>query len=65
MEFTNTKNGENTGTHDDVMEFVDRNRCENLYDHTCSANCKQKGKQLSICSFRRVHAEERIIISSG
>ena len=42
--FTSNQNGENTGTHDDVMEFVDRKRCEELYHHVCSPNCKEKGK---------------------
>ena len=41
----NVQNGTNkSGTHDDVMEFVDRKRCEELYQHACSDNCKQKGK---------------------
>ena len=31
------------GTYDDVMEFVDRNRCEDLYTHNCSDHCKEKG----------------------
>lgn len=29
--------------YDDVMEFVDRNRCEDLYTHNCSDHCKEKG----------------------
>ena len=41
--FTPEKYGDFTGTVDDVMEFVDRKRCKELYMHNCSAHCKEKG----------------------
>ena len=27
-----------------AMEYIDAHRCDNLYSHTCYANCKSKGK---------------------
>jgi hypothetical protein len=41
--FTSEKKGPLTGTNDDVMEFIDRKRCEELYTHDCSTHCKMKG----------------------
>lgn len=41
--FTSDRSGQYMGTYDDVMEFVDRNRCEDLYTHNCSDHCKEKG----------------------
>jgi hypothetical protein len=42
---------EKCGTYDNAMEFVDVNRCDNLYSHDCSANCKSKGKFYGSCLF--------------
>jgi hypothetical protein len=33
-----------TGTIDDVMEFIDRKRCGELYSHNCSSHCQEKDK---------------------
>jgi hypothetical protein len=36
--------GELSGSNDHAMEYIDSHRCDNLYSHTCYANCKSKGK---------------------
>ena len=41
--FANQK-GELSGSNDHAMEYIDSHRCDNLYTHTCHANCKSKGK---------------------
>jgi hypothetical protein len=37
------KSGQFTGTTDDVMEYIDKKRSEELYLHNCSAHCREKG----------------------
>ena len=32
-----------SGSYDNATEFIDSQRCENLYSHECPANCKRKG----------------------
>ena len=32
-----------SGTYDDAMEFIDKKRSDELYLHSCSDHCKQKG----------------------
>ena len=32
-----------TGDYDQAMEFIDKNRCDYIYTHTCSEHCKSKG----------------------
>ena len=41
--FANQK-GEQSGSNDHAMEYIDSHRCDNLYSHTCYANCKSKGR---------------------
>lgn len=41
--FSSKKAGLLTGTYDNVMEMVDKMRCEQLYLHTCSDHCRSKG----------------------
>ncbi|XP_028407816.1 uncharacterized protein LOC114530392 [Dendronephthya gigantea] len=41
--FKEEKDGDNTGTLDDIMDMVDKKRCAELYSHNCSNNCKIKG----------------------
>ncbi len=37
------KPGPLTGDYDQAMEFIDKNRCDQIYTHTCSDHCKSKG----------------------
>ena len=41
--FMAAKSGQFTGTTDDVMEYIDKKRSEELYLHNCSAHCREKG----------------------
>jgi hypothetical protein len=41
--FKAEKGGPLTGNVDDVMEYVDKRRCGELYAHKCSASCQEKG----------------------
>jgi hypothetical protein len=41
--FASEKSSELSGTYDDAMKFIDAIRCDSLYSHECSANCKVKG----------------------
>ena len=41
--FSAEKKGDFTGTNDNAMEFIDQIRCDSLYSHTYSRNCKAKG----------------------
>lgn len=40
--FTSERNGPLTGTND-VMEFIDKQRCGELYSQNCYTHCKEKG----------------------
>ncbi|CAB3985930.1 Hypothetical predicted protein [Paramuricea clavata] len=40
---SNKSTGPLSGTLDNVMEMVDKMRCERLYSHQCSEHCKSKG----------------------
>lgn len=42
--FSSERSAELTGTNDHAMEVIDKNRCDNLYLHNCSTNCKSKGR---------------------
>ena len=41
--FADQKTDELSGSNDHAMEYIDSNRCDNLYSHECYANCKGKG----------------------
>ena len=43
--FKKTDGGQHlAGTDEDAMEFAERKRAEQLYQHNCSKLCEQKGK---------------------
>lgn len=45
---------EHSGTHDNVMEYVDKKRYEELYLHNCPNHCSQKGE--SSCISEKTYA---------
>lgn len=41
--FTTNTGQSFSGSDEEAMEFVERNRSEKLYEHNCSNQCKKKG----------------------
>lgn len=58
--FSSLKTTPTSGNYDDAMEFFDRKRSNEIYEHNCSDHCKGKGELTNLTNII-AHFRSRIL----